>query len=155
MRVREGGVRLERAGVGEERLVEQPLVLERDAEVEGRDGAVVGRCRCEPVVDLGAAPIAALVQQPPEVQVRAGVAGVDLERAPVRVLGLARRRVLEVAAPAVSRVGVERRAGANGGVHDGRDAPGEVADVEVEQHLAGLRVPARAAVLHDDLFAVR
>src|SRR6266545_3473972 len=151
VRVGEGG------GVGEERLVEEPLVLERDAEVEGRDGPVAGRPRGEPVVDLGAAPVAALVQQASEVQVRAGVGGVDLERSPVGVLRLARSCVVEVAAPPVPRVRVERCAAArvDRGPDDRRDALREIADVEVEQDLTRLRVPARTAVLHDDLGAVR
>ena len=108
-------------------------------------------------MQLGAADVAALVQQAPEVQVRPAVLRVDRERAAIRLLRLLRRVVVEVAAPAVPRVAVERRPAAppRRGAHDRRDLARELADVEVEQRLPRLGVPAGASVLDDDVLAVR
>src|SRR5512144_1224301 len=51
VRVRQGAVGLQGAGVREERLVDEPLVLERHPEVEAREGPVLRRGGRKPVVE--------------------------------------------------------------------------------------------------------
>jgi hypothetical protein len=93
------------------------------------------------------------VQQAAEVRVRVGIAGIELDRTPIRITRLFGVPRLELATELVPVFGREARRRALRVLRtsscERRDALRELGDVEGEQLLARLRVPAPPAVTRD------